>query len=364
MSEESKKENPLTDTMNQIGKTAMTAGIEAANTIGNLAEMMTREVQKLLERTTAETGRTMEAIATNPLLTAVDKIFGLDWLMTFLGKVDTAKVQSKVNKLKSEYPEETANNIAHRLIIEKAWEAGRLGLLTNIIPPIAAVLLGVELIATAKLQAEMVYEIAAAYGLDLKEPARRGEVLAILGLSLGGDVLKTGFSVVEIIPGVGPVVGASTNAAMLYVLGQTACRFYEGKYQPEKEAAAITTWQQKTDEDWEMALAQSKVMDRILAYMVKVTYPNQDWSAILPNLKKISPSSVKTIAVNLEKPQSLETLLEELSPEFAPIALTRCYDIAQSNGTITPEEREVLNAIATKFELEFEAIANEAKLEE
>ena len=101
----------------------------------------------------------------------------------------------------------------------------------------------IELIATTKLQTEMVYEIAFAYGLDLDEPARRGEVLAIFGLSLGADVLKTGLTVVEIVPGIGAVVGASTNAAMLYVLGQTACRFYEGKI----SQADMASVQQETD---------------------------------------------------------------------------------------------------------------------
>ena len=98
----------------------------------------------------------------------------------------------------------------------------------------------------------MVYEIAAAYGLDLDEPARRGEVLAIFGLSLGADVLKTGLTVVEIIPGIGAVVGASTNAAMLYVLGQTACRFYEQK----TDQTDISLMQQNTDTDWQVALNQ------------------------------------------------------------------------------------------------------------
>ncbi len=191
--------------------------------------------------------------------------------------------------------------LLNRLIIEKTWKGGRLGLLTNIIPPIAALFLGIELIATTKLQTEMVYEIAAAYGLDLDEPARRGEVLAIFGLSLGADVIKTGLTVVEIIPGIGAVVGASTNAAMLYVLGQTACRFYQGK----TSDIELTSMQKQTDADWQVALSQSKVMDRILAHMVQVSYPGQDWTKILPKIKEISPDSVDMIAVNLKRNYNL-----------------------------------------------------------
>lgn len=325
---------------------------EAINTVDNLTETFTTEAQKLLEKTTVSTGQTLEWIASNPILKTTDNIIGLDWLMTFLGKVDTAKVQATVASVRAKYPDETANQIAHRLIVEKTWESGRLGLLTNIIPPIAALFLGLELIATTKLQTEMVYEIASAYGLDLEAPARRGEVLAIFGLSLGADVIKTGLTIVEIIPGIGAVVGASTNAAMLYVLGQTACRFYEGKISQTE----MTSMQQETDLDWQVALNQSKVIDRILAHMVQISYPEQDWSEILLTIKDISPSSVKIIAENWEQPQNLPVLLEQLFPEFAPLTLNRCYDIAKSNGKITLEEQEVLSQIAIKFNLDMSTL--------
>ena len=320
---------------------------EVIDTIGGLTETLTTETQKILEQTTASTGQTLEWIASNPILRSADNIIGLDWLMTFLGKTDTAKIQATVDQMRSQYPDEMPNQIAQRLIMQKTWDGGRLGLLTNIVPPIAALFLGIELIATTKLQTEMVYEIASAYGLDLNDSTRRGEVLAIFGLSLGADVLKTGLNIIEIIPGIGAVVGASTNAAILYVLGQTACRFYEEKAQ-HTEIASI---QQQTNTDWQIALAQTKIMDRILAHMVKVSYPKQNWQEVLPTIEKISPASVSTIAGNIQQPQNLPRLLEQLIPEFAPLTLNRCYEIAKSNGEISLEEQEVLSQIALKFDL-------------
>lgn len=114
-------------------------------------------------------------------------------------------------------------------MVNKAIQAGGIGLATNILPPIAAALFAVDLATVVRLQAEMVYEIAAAYGLDLEDPARRGEVIALFGLSLGSGTLKTGLSFLEIIPGFGAILGASTNAVMLYGLGYVTCRFYETK---------------------------------------------------------------------------------------------------------------------------------------
>jgi uncharacterized protein (DUF697 family) len=95
---------------------------------------------------------------------------------------------------------------------------------------LALTLFGIELAAITALQGEMVYRIAAAYGFSLKDPARRGEGLAIFGLSVGGSgTLKVGLSFVELLPVIGTVVGASSNAALLYSLGYVACRFYEAK---------------------------------------------------------------------------------------------------------------------------------------
>ena len=329
---------------------------EVSNTLEELTETLTIETQKVLEKTTVSTGKTLEWISSNPILKTADNIIGLDWLMTFLGKADTAKIQATVDDMRSQYPRETSNQIAHRLIVQKAIKGGRLGLLTNIIPPVAALFLGIELIATTKLQTEMVYEIAAAYGLDLNEPARRGEVMAIFGLSLGVDVVKTGLTIVEIVPGIGAVVGASTNAAMLYVLGQTACRFYEAK----NSDSQFRSLQLEAAKDWQVALNQSQTMDRILAHMTRISYPEQDWSEILPTIKEISPDSATIIAANLKQSQDLPALLEQLTPEFASLTLDRCYDIAKSNGNITLAEQEVLSQIALKFDLNMSALESKA----
>lgn len=354
--------NSITDTIAETGQVVVeqvaqvTEEIvnnttETANFIGYLAQATIAETQKILERTTEQTGQTLQAISDNPILKSIDKIFGLDWLMTLLGEVDIAKTQAVVNKLKTKYPQESTDEIVHRLIVQKAWQAGRLGLITNIIPPVAALLLGVELIATAKLQAEMVYEIAAAHGLDLNEPARRGEVLAIFGLSLGGDILKTGLSIVEIMPGIGAVVGASSNAALLYVLGRTASRFYQGKYQP-------STQTEQSEDDWQTAVTQSRIVDHILIHMVNASYPDSNWLEILPSLQKISPSSAKVIAMNLENPEPLDILLNKLSADFAPIVLSRCYAIAQLDGVIIPAEQAIIDAIAVKFAIDIESLQN------
>ena len=319
--------------------------------IENWVANTTTETHKFLEQTTQHVGGTLKSITDNSMMRSLNDIFGIEWLMAILGAVDVDRVQTNLNRLKQKYPDYQLEQLAQQIILEKSWEAARIGLITNIIPPIAAAMLGIELAATAKLQAEMIYEIAGAYGLELNEPARRGEVLAIFGLSLGAGVLKSGLSLVEMIPGVGAVIGASTNAMIFYGLGYTTCQFYEGKYKP----ATIDdkSSQEETEKYWQFAYSQSQIMDEILTHMILVNYPDEmSWSEILNALEKVSPSSVKVVATKLENPQPLEELLEKLSPEFASITLTRCYYLARLDGTITPQEKEILQAIADKFNID------------
>ncbi|MDY7002537.1 MAG: TerB family tellurite resistance protein [Cyanobacteriota bacterium] len=355
--------NSLTDAAGQVGELIVnTATKTTQEVIENVAgagillqdfiETTSREAHQLLESATEQTGQTLQIISENPVLKFINKLWGTQWLMSILGEVDVEKIQTKVKETKLKYPQETPNKIANRLILKQAWEAGKVGMVTNILPPIALALFGVELAATTKLQSEMLYQIAGAYGLDLNEPTRRGEVLGIFGLSLGGSMLKGSLSFVEIIPGIGPVVGASTNAVMIYSLGYTACQFYEAKLNGTLNTEKLETFQQQTEDNLKYTEQQFVVIDQILAHMIIASYPNKSWSDIMSELDTIAPASIETVKAHLDNPQPLEILLEKLSPDLAMSVLAHCYRIAKLDGMITPEEQAILEAIAKKFEID------------
>lgn len=195
-----------------------------------VGEAVAPAAQKFVEEGTETVGKIVTPIAENPVIKFGSKLPGISWLLAALGQVNVEKAQNEVEKLRQDYPLETPEQIAHRIIVDTALKGGGVGLITNFVPPLALALFGIELAAVTALQAEMIYRIAAAYGFSLKEPARRGEALAIFGLSVGGSgVLKGGLGFVELIPLIGAGVGATSNAALLYSLGYIACRFYEAK---------------------------------------------------------------------------------------------------------------------------------------
>jgi uncharacterized protein (DUF697 family) len=203
---------------------------EITGTTAAVSKTVGPAAQEFLEQGTETVGKFVTPIAENPFVKYATKIPGISWLLSALGQVDVDKAQDEVDKLRREYPLETPEQLAHRIMVDASLKAGGVGLLTNFVPPLALTLFAVDLAAVTAIQAEMVYRIAAAYGFSLKDSTRRGEALAIFGLSVGGSgTLKVGLSLVELLPVIGAFVGASSNSALIYSLGYVACRFYEAK---------------------------------------------------------------------------------------------------------------------------------------
>ncbi|NJR66494.1 MAG: hypothetical protein HC772_16120 [Leptolyngbyaceae cyanobacterium CRU_2_3] len=194
------------------------------------AQAIADKMYQVIEQGTETIGMVVMPIAENPLVKFATKVPGISWLMAALGQVNVDEVERQVAVLRQTYPLESDHQLAQRIITETTWKAAGIGLATNFIPPLALALFAVDLGAIAALQAEMIYRIAAIYGFPPHDSTRRGEVLAIWGLSTtGSGILKTGLSIVELLPGIGMAVGIGSDAALLYSLGFLASRFYETK---------------------------------------------------------------------------------------------------------------------------------------
>lgn len=328
-----------------------------------MSEAILKPAIAWIEQKTHETGQVVTAVGNIPILKnpIVQKFAGvlrLDWLIGLTQQVDLKKAKTEVEKLQRKYPQEYPSEIAHRLMVRKAIAASGIGFASSILPGLAAALLALDLAANMALQTEMVYEIAAAYGLDLDDAARKGEVVAIFGLALGGsNALKAGLGFTRNIPLAGAAIGAGTNATMLYSLGYAACRFYEAKLQQgkaEPTPQTLETLQQESEEYLEAAIAQQAIMDRILVHMILASYPQKTWDDILPDIKALNlePSSLEVIASNIQSPEPLDDLLNRLNRDFAIPLMAQCQRIAERDGVVSPPETTILQAIADKLERE------------
>lgn len=342
----------ITHTAAQTGK----AVVETASGVGEAAAKQTHQ---LIEQATLGAGQAVTRVSDNWLVRRVTRVLNLDWLLGATDRVDLEKATKAVRKLQQEHPNESPSQIAHRIMVDKSIYAGGVGFVTSLLPGEAIALLAVDLATTTVIQAEMVYQIAAAYGLDLKDSARKGEVLAIFGLALGGSrAIKAGLVLLRTVPVAGAMIGASANATMLYSLGYAACRFYEAKLNASTSEAKLAAVKEASENYLEVAIAQEAIMDQILAHMILASHPEKSWSAILPDLQalNLSPISLSAIASNIKSPQPLDTLLEQLNSDFAVPLLAQCYRIAQIDGDTTSAEAKVMEAIATKFDIDLTSI--------
>jgi uncharacterized protein (DUF697 family) len=215
----------------QVAHAAFEALRSTAQQASKTADNLQQEAHNFVERGTEQLGRAVTPLIENPILNSVTQLPMLRWFAAALGQVDVDRVNRDVQQLRQQHPQKTRSELSQQLIQEATLKAAGIGLATNILPPVAAVLFAVDIAALSSLQAEMIFRIAAIYDLPLKDDARRGEVLTIYGLSFGGtSLIKTGLSVAELIPGVGAVIGASSDAALLFTLGQAVARFYETKF--------------------------------------------------------------------------------------------------------------------------------------
>lgn len=336
----------------QTGKAVLDTALE-------VGEATAKETHKFIEQTTQTSGEVVNRLSENWLIRKLSGVLNLNWLIGTTDAVDLEKAEAAVNKLKQKYPNESPSQIAHRIMVEKATQAGTVGLATSILPGVAIALLAIDLTATTKLQSEMIYQIASVYGLDLKDPARKGEILAIFGLALGGGRLlkAAGLGLLRNVPLAGAVIGASSNATMIYSLGYAACRFYEAKLDESTSLASpqtLATLKAESEKYLESAIAQEAVMDQILVHMILASHPDKTLEEILPELQavKLSPTSLDAIAQNIKSPKSLDILLNQLNRDFAIPLLVQCEKIAQLDNKTTPLEQEIIAAIARKFDID------------
>jgi uncharacterized protein (DUF697 family) len=348
-------------------KPFLETGEHVVKTADEARKSATKQTQKLIEQLTHKAGEVVNYLSNNWLLRKLAGVLNLNWLVGGVDKVNVGNAQAAVKKLQQQYPKESPSQISHRIMLAKATKAGGIGIATSILPGEALALLAVDLAATTQLQSEMIYQIAAAYGLDLKDPARKGEVLAIFGLALGGSRLlkAAGLGLLRNIPFAGAMIAASTNATMIYSLGYAACRFYEAKLDEQSNAVTsetLTHLRVQSETYLEKAIAQQAVMDQILVHMILASHPEKTWSEILPGLQalNLSSDSLKAITQNIKSPQPLDKLLNQLSLDFAFPLLAQCYRIARFDGEVTPAEQKVIEAIATKFDIDLNAISKNA----
>jgi len=294
-------------------------------------------------------------ISQSPILKKLTEKFKIDWLVNAIDAVDVVSAEAQVRELQRQHPHEKPQEISHHLMVEKALLAAGSGLVSSLVPGAALALAGMDLAAMTALSAELVYQIAAAYGMDLRSSDRKKEVVAIFGLSLGSNLaIEAGVTLVSNIPLAGAVINASASAAMIYALGYGACRFYEAHLDSSEIETKLEdlreVLQAESEQYLEKAIAQETVMDWILVYVVYASKKFTRWDELLPELQaaNLNPRTLAEIESVTNKSKllpKLDILLEQLELDFAEPLLKRCTEIIEADGEINEQEGKILLTI-------------------
>lgn len=208
------------------------AFVERQNVQLAWAREMWVKFQALQKQLAAQINAEIDA---NPQLSQLRKESNLDaWnlLLTWVYAVDLDAAKAAVERLQEKHQGKQPCDIAHILIVQKSFQTAGVDLVRGI-SDAAAILSGlarVDLPTITRLSVEMIYQIAAIYGLDLQVPERKLEVLTAFSVALlaeqaikaGIDWLKCGISP-------GKVISAGAKGLMIYAVGKAACLFYEAK---------------------------------------------------------------------------------------------------------------------------------------
>ncbi|MBP0030390.1 EcsC family protein [Roseofilum sp. Guam] len=357
--------NSVTQAVGEVtGKVSHAAG-ETGGAIAKTSLEMAENVGNSVLQTPDRLNNLLKCMEENPWIEPLTQALKTDWMLEAIDTVDVVKTKESILQLQQQLPDYTPDQISHKVMIDKALLVGATGVATSI-PGLSLALLAVDLAATTALQAEMVYQIAYAYGFEPEAPERKGEVLAVFGLALGGAqaikfggqyAVKAGLGVFKSVPLAGAVISASANAALLYALGYAACRFYEAKSSPIVMEATLETLQEESQHYLEAAITQETIMDQILVHMILAGNPDKTWEALLPELEPmyLAPTSLEAIRQNIHNPPPLEELLPQITPDFALSLMMQCQKMAKLDGVVTPEEAQVLNLLSQHFSVEGEA---------
>ena len=124
----------IADTGEAVFKTGK-AVVDQAFDLGDAAA---KQTYRWIGQTTQGTGQAVTFVGNLPLVRRVSGVLKLDWLVGIGDRVNLDQAEAEVKQLQQDYPNEYPSEIAHRIMVQKAIQAGGIGLASSILPGVAA----------------------------------------------------------------------------------------------------------------------------------------------------------------------------------------------------------------------------------
>ena len=364
----------------------------------NVAKLISSGIFGSIEKTGELVGNVFNYIQSSKLYAILADKLGINWFFERILNVDTLKVSKQVKKFKLKYPDASRKVLAQKLTKHKAFYTGSIGFVSGMVPGNVPALIFDFMTSTAA-QAELIYEIAMVYDLDLEDPTRKGEVLTLMALGAGssktaeaalklsmdistrkfGHVMSEKmikyFSVIvgekiakkslaKLIPIAGGFIGATLNASVLYLTGKGAIAFYEnlttknklfeGELPPELKKVYDNVSIKVDDVDKIRDIAVIKVVIYILNMG---NYSNDAmYNVIDKYFSEITgDAELKELIKNeVESPSYSSKLIDNMDKSTVSYLITESILCINTLGALNEDQKTYLKALATKYDLPFE----------
>ncbi|MBW4541856.1 MAG: hypothetical protein KME43_22330 [Myxacorys chilensis ATA2-1-KO14] len=212
------------DTTLQVGKVAVGKAIQVGGVVGSatvqVGQITAKETYQLMGQAAEGAKHASELIAQGISQSFNSQVLPL--LDVVIDELDTVQIEARTHQWQQMHPDQMSGQLAKHFI----WNHARKSLLPS------------DWVTTVRTQAELVYEIAALYGLDLNDPARKAEIISLATVNLSsGPTIKAGVGLLKYpisqVPFAGDAVDIGSDSmlrfAMVHILGHAACRYYATK---------------------------------------------------------------------------------------------------------------------------------------
>ncbi|NMF62892.1 hypothetical protein [Brasilonema octagenarum] len=169
--------------------------------------------------------------------------------------IDLDAVEKFVTLVLTKSPNATPEQMTQRLLRRQLFRVSRTSVVMSVVPSKMAESVGVDHVEIALIQAEIIFQIAVAYGFELQIPECKNEAFAILDRVLRANRLATiGLSATQMIPVAGGFINTGTDTYLVYQIGNTAQQFYKSLTEEEVPGETLEVFIEETQRRYNQRL--------------------------------------------------------------------------------------------------------------
>lgn len=170
-------------------------------------------------------------------------------------QIDLDAVDKFITRLLTKFPNATPEQMTQRLLRRQLLRVSRTSAVMSVVPSKMAESVGVDYVEIALIQAEIIFQIAAAYGFELQTPESKDEAFAITDRVLRANRLaRIGLSATQMIPVAGGFISAGTDTYLVYQIGNMAQQFYKSLTEEEVPGEILKNFVEETHRRYKQRL--------------------------------------------------------------------------------------------------------------